>query len=698
MKKFNYISSLVAGSLLMLPAFLAADSALTVIPEVPGGQPGFGGSPTGGYAPVGIDAKFNIDVDKDTHTVRMVRDNQDPYTITKAYEVKNANPFAVRGYLLNVVKAKSLRTSPVSVDALKFNDGTGLVIVSAEEYRFTDNATGEGIDTIIKKLDRKDLSFGGNTNSFLYFPKANTAAGLLEMVANVGASISDNEFSAGIDTLRVDSELNALIVSAPMWSWKHILKMLKAYDNPAPEVKISYEVYEVYSENDDKIGLDFQSWKNNDGVDLFATGARMRRNWSTLFTGSPQGTKWNNTHYWSFQPKWNTRYVDLMTARGHAKLLNRGMLVAKNREVTRFALNYGYFYDQTDAAYVVDANGEVVGVESNYMKPNVDIIQRQAVSDIMPETKLAELSPYLYQVDTTWRMIGQLASDTTAYSQNPAVIQKQLAGAAVAMQKKAELEAKGAELAKQSAALQGQLATVTYGSPEFMAIVGQLQQIQQQATALQAEGAAMGEYYQNGLAAAQVLNQVYWNKNPLTGVKGTTSIDTSNAMAGIIHGKLQIPAPASGFKFEMQVLPVVTGKATQLDFSFSGVSLIGWNGDGTPRLSNSETTTRVQLTNNYKEMVVSDIQKVEVVRGVAGLPILKDLPVLGWVFGDENESTKKSRLIVVLRAEYSNPKDKIPAEVQQNINKIVDGVEKGWKSPINNLGFQQLLIDTDEWK
>ena len=53
---------------------------------------------------------------------------------------------------------------------------------------------------------------------------------------------------------------------------------------------------------------------------------------------------------------------------------------------------------------------------------------------------------------------------------------------------------------------------------------------------------------------------------------------------------------------------------------------------------------------------------------------------------------------MVLRAEYSNPKDAIPAEVQQNINKIVGDVEKGWKSPINNLGFQQLLIDTDEWK
>ncbi|MBO5959808.1 MAG: hypothetical protein J6Q65_06770, partial [Lentisphaeria bacterium] len=118
----------------------------------------------------------------------------------------------------------------------------------------------------------------------------------------------------------------------------------------------------------------------------------------------------------------------------------------------------------------------------------------------------------------------------------------------------------------------------------------------------------------------------------------------------------------------------------------------------TPRLSNSETMTKVQLSNGVKEFVVSDIQKVEVVRGIAGLPILKDLPIIGWVFGNENESTKKSRIMVVLRAEYSNPDDKASVETQKLMNDVIKGVEKGWKSPVNNFGFQQLLIDTDEWK
>ena len=129
-----------------------------------------------------------------------------------------------------------------------------------------------------------------------------------------------------------------------------------------------------------------------------------------------------------------------------------------------------------------------------------------------------------------------------------------------------------------------------------------------------------------------------------------------------------------------------------------GISMIGFNSDGTPRISDSSTNTRVQLTHGAKEFVVDDIQKVEIVRGIAGLPILKDLPVLGWLFGDENESTKKTRIVITLRAEYANPNDAMPAEVRKNVGKIMDDLEKGWRSPVNNVGFQQLLLDTDEWK
>jgi cytochrome c-type biogenesis protein len=46
--------------------------------------------------------------------------------------------------------------------------------------------------------------------------------------------------------------------------------MLEKYDVPIPQVKLEISVYELTSENDDKIGVDFQSWKNNGGMNFFS--------------------------------------------------------------------------------------------------------------------------------------------------------------------------------------------------------------------------------------------------------------------------------------------------------------------------------------------------------------------------------------------------------------------------------------------
>ena len=682
---------ILAGSLLMFPALAFAQKQLEVIPSVPGGQPGYGGSPTSGYGPSTVDVKMNVNIADDVHTLKFVRDNTDPYTVTKAYEIKNADPYAVRGYLLNTVRAQSLVTSPVSVDALKFNDGSALVIVSAEEYRFKDNPNGEGFDTLVAKLDKKGLTYGGNTNAFIYFPRINSAEALKEMVKNVGASMAeDAEFNMGIDTLRVDSELNALIVSAPMWSWKNIMEMLKKYDNPAPEVRISYKVYEIYNENDDKIGIDFQSWKNNDGVDLFATGARVRRNWSTMFTGGPTHNGMNHTTYWDFNPKWNTRYVDLSAAAGHAKLLQSGMIVAQNREQSKLTINYGYFFDGNDV------NAEFGDAATH---PNPDVIPRQAITKIIPESVMQTIAPDMKYTGTYWRMLYNLPSDlSTQLQQYSTGLQyTDFAGNAQALIDYIMADA-------QKIANSGVIATYKKEATAYLTAAGKMEKLWEMYQA-QPKNMALYQQFLTSVQEAQAAQQTYLAATgqtiimeQLARVYDKVNYNTATAMPGLIHGKMQYPMPKNGFKFEMTVNPVVTQKATTLEFAFNGISMIGFNSDGTPRMSDSSTNTRVQLTHGAKEFVVDDIQKVEVVRGVAGLPWLKNIPVLGWLVGDENESTKKTRIIVALRAEYVKPADNMPVDVKKNIGKIIEDVEKGWASPINNMGFQQFLIDTNEWK
>ena len=47
---------------------------------------------TGGYAPSNVQAQLKIDVKEGTKEVKVIRDNNDPYVITKPYTLKNADP------------------------------------------------------------------------------------------------------------------------------------------------------------------------------------------------------------------------------------------------------------------------------------------------------------------------------------------------------------------------------------------------------------------------------------------------------------------------------------------------------------------------------------------------------------------------------------------------------------------------------
>ncbi|MBO5823294.1 MAG: hypothetical protein J6R86_09780, partial [Lentisphaeria bacterium] len=199
MNKMNF-SLLLAGSIIV--PFLCGGNAVdahaeqvVVTPQaIPGGVKSNGHSATGGYAPSNVQAQLKINVADSTKVVNVIRDNTDPMVITKPYTLKNADPYAVRSYLEAAVGAKSINSSPAQVTAVKFSDGTGTVLVSAEAYRFADSEDGKGIDGIIAALDRPGLNYLPNADAYLYFPRISRASNLRDMLLKVGSSSLDPEF------------------------------------------------------------------------------------------------------------------------------------------------------------------------------------------------------------------------------------------------------------------------------------------------------------------------------------------------------------------------------------------------------------------------------------------------------------------------------------------------------------------------
>ena len=100
------------------------------------------------------------------------------------------------------------------------------------------------------------------------------------------------------------------------------------------------------------------------------------------------------------------------------------------------------------------------------------------------------------------------------------------------------------------------------------------------------------------------------------------------------------------------------------------------------------------ISNKGTKLVIGGIEKKDVVSVSGGIPILKDLPILGWIFSTESESTKKSQLVVV--AEVVPSKAGVTGDAKKTVDDVNGKVKDagGW----NKVGYRQFLLDPDRLK
>ena len=507
---------------------------------------------TDAYGNTRVEVHLQVPVKDEAKVVHFVRDNNDPRVVTKAYLLKHVDAYEIRDYLRQMVQSKrvgntSLQqifpmnttalpyaattssaelTTPATaqpgynpplqlgsntaVECLKYADGTGLLIISAEEYRFKNHENGMGFDSLVEFLDKPTMGENLGTQTFFYIPKFVPARNLMPMIENVGMNVTDvTEIWQGQDLVAYDPDLNWLVFDVTNYSQPNIEKMLAEYDVPIPEVRLKITVYELYHENDDKIGLDFQAWKNNQVADFFSVGGRYRDNWAATYGGAMGQTGSELTIFYNFNPKWNSRYLDFLTSKGHAKVTYTGELCIRN--------NTPALLDRKTQIFYVDTS-----------KP---------------------------------------AGDATAF-------------------------------------------------PDM------------------------------GVGPYELLSKLIGRE-----------IADNDLPVG--KGNRQEVEKFTGFGFTMKVENASVNLAeTRFTISLTNSSLIGFESNGTPRISsNSVVSQDVSLPYGRDSFVIGGLRKQEEVKSESGIPILKSIPWIGYLFSTKSTSIKHSELVVLGECEWAAPMD-----------------------------------------
>ena len=572
--------------------------------------------PTADYGETAVRAEFRFNVKEDTDVVHIIKDNADPNVVTKTYVLKHADPYEIRGYLREIVQTRRVDGSDTGIQAIKYNDGTGIIMVSAEDYRFEDAENGQGIDSIVEMLDKPGVASVPGTAVYVYEPKYRSAAELRDMIEAAGADVAGDETEnvGGSDLIRCDEGLNLLVFNTTQFSRKNIDTVLKEYDRPYPEVRTKITVYELYAENDAKLGLDFQAWKNNDGIDLFSTGGRFMKNFASDGSALVRGGGWSDTQYFNFNPKWNTKYIDFLASKGKAKVLHTCELAVRSGTTAEIERTSQVFLAQLEEIENPEYIEEYIHLEN--VVPGQDF-------------------------------------ELTAFNKHKEAIGISASGAVTL--DIVHLSSPTATLAERySMRLKG--GNFTAGGRSL---------------GRKAEAKFCEVTDDNG-------NEIEFESNNLTAWKGN-AVTTDGS---------------DEFGFRLSLTPSVSEKATMLSVNVSNSSLIGYTSDGSPRIQKgAEIASDFMISNDGTKLVIGGIEKRDVVSVSGGIPFLKDLPILGWVFSTESESTKRSQLLVVAEVIPVRPDDPMAeaeAEAAKKIESDLDGAGE-W----NTWGYHQFLLDSD---
>ncbi len=568
------------------------------------------------YRETEVEAKLNITVRDDTDVLHFIKDNTDPDVVTKPYVLKHADPYEIRSYLREMVQSRKIDDSDTGIQAIKYNDGTSIIMVSAEDYRFDDTEDGQGIDSIIEMLDKPGVASVPGTAIYVYQPKYRSAKELRKMIIAAGANVADDvtENVGGNDLIRCDENLNLLVFNTTQFSRKNIDSVLKEYDRPYPEVRAKITVYELYAENDAKLGIDFQAWKNNDGVDLFSTGGRFMKNFTSDGSALVRRGGWSDTQYFNFNPKWNTKYIDFLTSKGKAKVLHSCELAVRN------------------------------GVTAEIERTSQVFLAHQTPIEA-PEY----VEEYIHLEDATPGVDFTL----TAVNKHGVPIEISAAGAVT-------------------------LDIVHLSSPT--STIGERYDMRLKDGVFTVGGVPSGS--RASAKYAEVLDDA-----------GDEIEYTSNNVPAD-KGNIVTTEPSDEFGFKLTLTPSISDKATILNVNVSNSSLIGYTSEGNPRIQKgAELSSEFMIDNEGTQLLIGGIEKRDVVSVSGGVPILKDLPIIGWVFSTESESTKRSQLLVVAEVIPVRPEDAMPESASETAKKIESDLEGagGW----NTWGYHQFLLDSD---
>ena len=138
----------------------------------------------------------------------------------------------------------------------------------------------------------------------------------------------------------------------------------------------------------------------------------------------------------------------------------------------------------------------------------------------------------------------------------------------------------------------------------------------------------------------------------------------------------------------------IYGATSSLKGEFKSVT--GIDANGLPVIDTRSVKTRVRLADG-ESFVLAGLKRTAAVKRSAKVPFLGDIPVLGWLFGNETNINRENNVLIVVKPKFllGTASDFEMADEAKTIIAQAKG-ESTLQIPKNKWGFDQWLLDADK--
>ncbi len=195
---------------------------------------------------------------------RTIKESVDNFRILRTNEKAQMNDYVTRVFELK--NAPVMEVVPYVIQAVRAESG------AARTLRYKDPATGQernfiqvvcppfqlpGIEQLIKTFDLPGVTSSPGDTRFFYRMQHRSAA-------DVRAILQNSELSAEGSTA-IDAATNTLYFRDSASDFGRGLAVVRFMDVPIPQVEFEVEIFELDRDDEDRLGLYWEAWKNSIG-------------------------------------------------------------------------------------------------------------------------------------------------------------------------------------------------------------------------------------------------------------------------------------------------------------------------------------------------------------------------------------------------------------------------------------------------